>query len=107
MALAFVPENEVLPCIMKLLSDQQTVFLVQQFPKIADFLKYFHRTLISTFEISMWNVLDREPILRTNGCEAWNSTWNRDVQKKVLNNSLKFFEIFSQFFEKFLNIPDR
>ena len=56
MALAFVPENEV-PCIMKLLSDLQTVFLVQQFPKIADFLKYFHRTWILTFEVSMWNVL--------------------------------------------------
>ena len=56
MAFAFVPENEV-PCIMKLLSDLQTVFLVQQFPKIADFLKYFHRTWILTFEVSMWNVL--------------------------------------------------
>ena len=73
MALAFVPETEVLLCIMKFLSDPQTMFLVQQFPKIADFLKHFNRTRILTFEISMWNVLDRVHILRTtNGCEPWN-----------------------------------
>ena len=75
MVLAFVPENEVLPCILNIISDPQTVFLVQQFPKIADVLKYLNQTWLLTFQISMWNVLDQEPILRTtNGCEAWNST---------------------------------
>ena len=75
MVLASVPENEVLPCILKLISDPQTVFLVQQFPKIADVLKYLNQKWLLTFQISMWNVLDQEPILMTtNGCEAWNST---------------------------------
>ena len=40
MGLAFLPENEVLTCILSLLRDPQTIFL-QQNPKIADFLKYF------------------------------------------------------------------
>ena len=51
MGLAFLPENEVLTCILSLLRDPQTIFL-QQNPKIADFLKYFHRTWILTFDIS-------------------------------------------------------
>ena len=42
MGLAFLPENEVLTCILSLLRDPQTIFLLQQNPKTADFLKYFH-----------------------------------------------------------------
>ena len=86
MGLAFLPENEVLTCILSLLRDPQTIFLLQQNPKIADFLKYFHRTWILTFDVSTWNTLDREPVLRTtNGCEAWNSTWNRHTNRSSPN----------------------
>ena len=73
-------------CILSLLRDPQTIFLRQQKPKIADFSKYFHRTWILAFDISTWNTLDREPVLRTtNGCEAWNSTWNRRTNRSSPN----------------------
>ena len=50
MSVAFVPLEQVLNCLQDLVQDSQTAFLVRQYPAIADFLFYFRRTWIDTFD---------------------------------------------------------
>ena len=50
MSVAFVPLDQVLNCPKDLVRDSQTAFLVRQYPAIANFLFYFRRTWIDTFD---------------------------------------------------------
>ena len=50
MSVAFVPLDQVLNCLQDLVQDARTPFLVRQYPAIADFLFYFRRIWIDTFD---------------------------------------------------------
>ena len=86
MSLPFIPEREIESCMEQFLADPQTVFNVQQFPVLADFLRYYHRTWFMTFPPKMWNVYQRSPRLRTtNDCESWNKSWNVRARRSTPN----------------------
>ena len=86
MSVAFVPLDQVLNCLQDLVQDSQSAFLVRQYPAIADFLFYFRRTWIDTFDPKMWNVFERPANVRTtNDLEVWNNAWGRTTRRASPN----------------------
>ena len=78
MAPAYLPPAEVCPKMADFCSRPTTQLLVSIYPGFAEILRYFHRTWLCTFPISMSNVFDRNEKMRTtNACEGWNNSWNR------------------------------
>ena len=84
MATAHLPPAEVCPKMAEFCAENSTKNMVSEFPAFAEILRYFYRTWIVTFPVSMWNVFERpEKIRTTNVCEGWNNAWNRkNLQRK-------------------------
>ena len=78
MAFAYLPPAQVCSKMADFCSRPTTQLFVSFYPGFAEILRYFHRTWVCTFTISMWNVFDRnEKMGTTNACEGWNNSWNR------------------------------
>ena len=82
MSTAFLPHSKVSECILKLCETQMAREVFQEYPALADLLRYFHSTWILTFPPKMWSCFQRENALRTtNSCESWHSQWNRKLSR--------------------------
>ena len=86
MALPFVPENEIMDPWREFLQDSQTAFSIQEYPALAEFLRYYHWTWLATFAMKMWNVFKRSSNLRTtNHWEGWSISWNAQNRRSTPN----------------------
>ena len=57
---AYLPPAQVCPKMADFCSRPTTQLLVSIYPGFAEILRYFHRTWVCTFPISMWNVFNRK-----------------------------------------------
>ena len=95
MATAYLPPAEVCPKVAEFCAKNSTKNLVSEFPAFAEILRYFYRTWIVAFPMSMWNVFERpEKIRTTNVCEGWNNAWSRkNLQRKPnFRGSLRYLK---------------
>ena len=81
MSVAFVPLGPVLNCLQDSVQDSQSAFLVSQYPAIADYLFYFRRTWIDTFDPKMLNVFERSASITTTNVEGGKNAWGRTTRK--------------------------
>ena len=78
----FLMENLVSEMLVVIFKDPQVSFTVEHLPTLAVSLREFHRALIITFAINMWNVFERPSRLRTtNCCKGWNNAWNMHTRR--------------------------